>query len=133
MSAVAAIRYLLANSAPLTAQVAADKIKGGVIPINTELPAIGVSEISSTERIAIAIDGAEQLATARVQVTVMAKTYPAKKAILELVRLACQNTRGTVNGIAVDSILPDGAGPDFDDEATSIFMQSRDFLVKFLT
>jgi len=131
MSAVAAIRYLLANNVSLIAAVPAAKIMPGPVPLNTVLPAIGVNEISTVERTAVAIDGADVFTTARVQVTVLAKTYPDQKSILDLVRKACGNTRGTINGVVVDSIISDGAGPDFRDNEAEIYMQSRDFMVKF--
>jgi hypothetical protein len=130
MSAVAAIRYLLANDATLVAQVAATKIMAGPIPINTVLPAISVQEISQIPHNDVGMNSTSVLSTSRVQVTVLAKTYATQKSILELVRKACPNTHGTVNGVAVDSILPDSAGPDLYDADAVIYMQSRDFIVK---
>jgi hypothetical protein len=132
MSGVIAIRSLLANNAALIAAVPASKIMAGVIPINTVLPAIGISHISTVERKTVAMNNAEVMATERVQVTVEAKSYADQKSILELVRKACPNTHGTVNGIAVDSILPEIAGPDLRDDDLLIFVQSRDFIVKFI-
>jgi hypothetical protein len=67
-----------------------------------------------------------------VQVTVQAKSYTDQKSLLELVRKACPNMHTTVNGIVVDSILPEIAGPDLRDDDLVIFMQSRDFIVKFI-
>lgn len=129
MSAVRAVRYLLANNANLIAVVPATKIMAGVIPLNTVLPAISVSEISSIENTTVAM--VPTLMTSRVQVTVMAKTYATQKSILELVRLALPVSRGTVDTIAVDSIIPEGAGPDLRDDDAGIFIQSRDFIVRF--
>lgn len=131
MSAVKVIRYLLANNANLIAAVPVAKIMAGEIPLNTVLPAIGVNEISTVERPTVAMNTATVLATSRVQVTVMSKTYDEQKSILALVRKACPVSRGTVNGVAVDSIIPDIAGPDLRDDAAGIFFQSRDFIVKF--
>jgi len=131
MSAVKVVRYLLANNAPLLAAVPADRILSAVIPINTVLPAICVNHISTSERVTVAANDSTILATSRVQVTVQAKTYADQKAILELVRKACPLSRATINGVVVDSILPDIAGPDFRDDEAGIFMQSRDFIVKF--
>jgi hypothetical protein len=131
MSGVAVIRYLLANNATLTAQVDASNIMAGTVPINTVLPAIGLQEISMVERKNVAMNGASVMITSRVQVTVMAKTYAAQKSILELVRKACPNSSGSINGVAVDSIITDGAGPDFEDTDATIYMQSRDFIVNF--
>lgn len=131
MSAVTVIRTLLANNANLIAVVPATKIMAGAIPLNTDLPAIAVNEISGVERNTVAMNAATVLKTSRVQVTVQAKTYPQQKSILALVRKACPVSRGTVNGIAVDSILPDTVGPDLRDDEAGIFMQSHDFMVKF--
>jgi len=132
MSGVIAIRSLLANDAAVLAVVPASKIMAGVIPIDTVLPAIGISHISTVERNTVAMNSAEVMATERVQVTVQTKSYADQKSILELVRKACPNTHGTVNGIAVDSILPEIAGPDLRDDDLLIFVQSRDFIVKFI-
>jgi hypothetical protein len=131
MSGVAAIRYLLANSAVLIAVVPASKIMAGTIPLNTELPAIGVQEISVTDRNTVDMASASVMHTSRVQVSVLSKTYTTQKSILELVRKACPNTNGTLNGVVVDSILPDSAGPDIFDADAVIYSQSRDFIVKY--
>ncbi|MFA6204481.1 MAG: hypothetical protein WC710_14985 [Gallionella sp.] len=131
MSAATAIRYLLANNATLIAQVPATKIMAGAIPLNTALPAISVMEISNVPRNNVGMNETNILETCRVQVTVLAKTYPTQKSILELVRKACPNQRGSIGGVEVDSILPDSAGPDMYDDAAVIYMQSRDFIVKF--
>ena len=132
MSGIIAIRYLLANNAPLLAKVPAAKILAGVIPIGTDLPAIGLNTISSSERNTVAMNSQKVMATERVQVTVQTKSYADQKAILELVRKAVPNTHAMVNGIQVDSILPDSVGPDMRDDDMQIFLQSRDFLVKYL-
>lgn len=131
MSAVKVVNYTLSNNATLIAAVPAANIFTGFIPIDTELPALCVNHISSTEITSVATTETKKLATSRVQVTVQAKTYSDQKAILDLVRKALPNTRGTVNSVEVDSILPDGAGPDMHDADAQIFMQSRDFIVRF--
>jgi hypothetical protein len=131
MSGVAVIRYMLSNNATLTAQVDASKIMAGSIPLNTVLPAISIQEISTIERTDVGMNSAGVYITSRVQVTVMTKTYATQKSILELVRKACPNTSGSLNGVAVDSIMPAGAGPDFEDTDATIYMQSRDFIVNF--
>lgn len=131
MSGVAVIRHLLASNATLIGQVPAAKIMAGPIPINTALPAISVAQVSGMQRNIVGMNAAKYMATDRVQVTVMAATYPLQKSILALIRAACPNTRGTVNGVDCDSILPDVEGPDFRDDTAAIFMQSLDFIVKF--
>lgn len=131
MSGVAVIRYLLANNAPLIAVVASSKITAGVVPINTALPAISIRQISGQEQPLIK-RGSNMLVTDRVQVTVLASTYPQQKSIIELIRSALPPTRATVNSYAVDSITPDIDGPDLYDSDPVIYEQSVDYLVRFI-
>jgi hypothetical protein len=130
MSDVKVVRYLLANSAPLTAVVPAAKILAGVIPQGTVLPAIAISHVSTVRRKTVERSATEHC-TARVQVTVQAKSYPQQKAILALVRAALPRTRGMINGVDVDNILCDIDGPDFIDTEADIYMGSSDFIVTF--
>lgn len=131
MSAIKAISYLLSHNSNLIAAVPAAKIFAGQIPINTVLPAVAVNEISTTEYLTVALNESKVTETTRVQVSVQTKTYATQKSILELVRKALPNTHATVNGVDVDSIVPEGAGPDLRDDDANIFMQSRDFMVRF--
>ena len=131
MSGVAIVRYLLANNANLIAVVAAAKIMPGMIPVNTVLPAISIKQISGRELDQIK-RGSNQLVSERIQVTVLALTYPTQKSILNLIRSALPGTRGTVNGFAVDSIVPDIDGPDLYSDDPIIFEQSIDYMVKYL-
>jgi hypothetical protein len=130
MSGVAVIRSLLADAAAVTAQVPAGKIYSGVIPLGAVLPAISVSQVSGIDRLTVGMTGTK-LRTERVQVTVQSKTYPSQKSILALVRAACRNRSGTVNGVTVDCILPDVEGPDLADTEAQIYTQSQDFIVKW--
>lgn len=131
MSGVAVIQYLLSHSAPLIAVVPAVKIKGGVLPLNTVLPGISVQEVDSFPRLPVNMTGTARFITERVQVTVLAKTYPSKKGIMELVRKALPLSRDTINGIMCDSVLPESVGPDIDDPETQIYTQSRDYIVRW--
>ena len=140
MSGVAVIRHLLANAAAVTAVVPAARIMAGDLPLNTALPAISVTQISGMPHNTIRINESPKLHTDRVQVTVLVKGpqgtpaglgYPGVKALLKLVLAACPSQRGTVNGIAVENITPDMEGPDLSDDATALYSQSRDFLVRF--
>lgn len=131
MSGVAIIRHLLATNPTLVAQVPAARIMAGVLPLNTTLPAISVKEVDSFQRLPVDMVGTKRFVTERVQVTVLAKTYPLKKSILVLVRKALPLSRGTVNGILCDSVLPEGAGPDLDDPESQIYEQSRDYVVRW--
>lgn len=129
--AVIAVRYLVANDAGVLAQVPAVRIKAGVLPIGTVLPAISVEQISTVERLTVPMNSARVFSTSRVQVSVFAKTYSQCKSILDLVRRALPNTRGTVGGVDLDSVLPEGANPDLFDSDDQVHMQSRDYMVSF--
>lgn len=131
MSGSAITRYLLANNATLTATVSADKIKPGLIPINTALPAISVRQISGREHQVIK-RGSNQLVSERIQITAQAKTYTEQKAIIALIREALPGTHGTVNGFTVDSLTYESDGPDLEYENPVIFEQSLDYFVKFI-
>ena len=131
MSGVAVVRFLLANNAALFAVVPAAKIMAGVVPLNTVLPAISVMEVSGVPRNTVEQSEPKKFITERVQVSVLAKTYPEQKSILALVRAALPTSRGTVNGVAVDGILPDVEGPDFYDDSLVIYMGSQDFFIRF--
>jgi hypothetical protein len=131
MSGVAIIRALLAANSAVLAAVPSSKIMAGVIPLGTVLPAISIAQISGTTRNTISMTAAKTFCTDRVQVTVLAKTYPQQKALLALVQAACPNTRGVVGGIPCDSVLPDVCGPDIFDADATIYFQSQDFIVKF--
>ncbi len=127
-SAVGVVRYLLANAGALTAQVSATRITAGVLPQGVALPAISVTAVSEISRQAVAASSTT-LYTARVQVTIMARSYASKADILALVRDALPRSRGTVDGIRVESILPDVLGPDFTDDTAQIVQQSQDYIV----
>lgn len=133
MSGVAVIVTLLAADAGVTAIVPAARIFGGDVPLSTATPSIGVSQISGMPRNTVSMAETRRLITERVQVTIHAASYDQQKALLELVRRACPNQRGTVDGVDLDSILPDIEGPDLTDADAKIYEQSRDFLVKWRT
>lgn len=128
MSGVSAVRFILANNSALIALVPAAKIFVGVVPLNTVLPAIGVGQVSGVPHLTVAMTEPGKINTERVQVTVHTKTYQTN--ISALVLAALPNTSGTVNGTKVDSILPDGEGPDLFDEPAIIYERSRDFIVR---
>ena len=128
MSDVKAVRYLLANNATLTAQVPADRIFSGIVPQGTAPPTIAVTHVSTVRP--QMVNTASKLCVSRVQVTVMAASYATQKSVLALVRAALPRSRGSVNGVAVDSILIDTEGPDFTDEA-GLYMGSIDYRVTY--
>ena len=127
MSGTAIVRYKLANYANLTAVVPAARIQAGVLPQGTALPCISVTLISSMTSLQVLKSSG--LRTDRVQITVDALTYPQVRQILALCRAALPYTRGTVNSIACDSILPDIEGPDGFDDLLKSYFQSQDFMI----
>lgn len=131
MSGVAIVTHLLAQNASLLAQVPAERIYGGVIPQNTDLPAIAVTHISGSERKTVSMGETSKLRTERVQVTVESPNYATKEAALHLVRAACPLSRGTVNGIVCDSVLLDVTGPDMYRQEDGVHIKTQDFIVKF--
>lgn len=132
--AVAVIRNRLLNDASLLAAVPSTKIMAGELPLNIVLPAIAVEEISASDHKTIAMDIAGVFKTSRIQVTVFAENYASQKSILRLVRTACANYRGSITalGVRVDSILPDSASPDIKLPGMDIYLQSRDFIVRYV-
>lgn len=131
MSGVAIAQYLLSTNAGLIAVVPATRIKAGVLPLNTVLPAISVTQISGQQHNTLAQNSASYLVTQRIQVSVLAPTYPAVKQILALVRAALPQTRATVNGFTCDAIYPDTEGPDLYDHTTLTHEASVDYRITF--
>jgi len=136
VSGPAIIRHLIAHDAAMltllsqmessAANVIVGKKKAGAA-----LPVIAIRLVSGTELNTLAMNEGKRLRTQRVQVMVHGKTARQVLQLLEAVLVACPNTRGTLNGIKVDSILPDGEGPDFSDPDAEVFEQSRDFIVRW--
>lgn len=138
MSGVAVVRYLLANNAGVLAVVPATRILAGDLPLNTPMPAIAVTQVSSVPLNLMRTNEANKVHTDRVQVTVYRKAepddrgYPGLKSLLDLVLSACPSQYGTVNGVSVQSIVPDVEGPDLPIPELSIFTRSRDFIVRWV-
>ena len=130
MSGVVITRLLLAARAELTALVPAARVFIGVVPQGTALPCLAITAISSTDRNTLT-GSAFIKVTDRVQVTVMAATYPATKQVLAEVRKACRNITGSVGSFAVVTCHLDGTGPDFNDQTAGFYMQSQDTLITF--
>jgi hypothetical protein len=139
VSGVAVIRGLLAANAALIAAVPATKIVAGDLPLGTDMPAIHITSIDAVRRNTVSMSEAKTLVTERVQVTVMVGRsanaggdYPGLVSTLALVRRACPNTRGVVNGVTVDSVLPDTEGPDIALDDVGIVSRSQDFIVRWV-
>jgi hypothetical protein len=131
MSGVAIVAHLLVSAAGVTAVVPASRIKAGVLPQKTTVPAISVSKISAQQHNTLAQNSATYMVTERVQVTVLAKDYVQMKQIQALVRAALPQTRATVNGFVCDALYPDNEGPDLYDHEDQIHAGSADYRVSF--
>lgn len=141
MSGVVIIRSLLAANTALTAVIPAANIMAGDLPLNTVLPGISLSQVSSMPFNLLKTNEANKLHTDRVQVSVIFKSpqgspsgtgWPGVKAALKLVLVACPSQRGTVNGIVVDSIVPDVEMILPEDPVDNTIQGSRDLIVKWI-
>lgn len=137
MSGVAVIRYMLAHNTPLLVAVPATKIMAGTFPVGFVLPGISVMKASNVPRNTLATVEPNRVYTERVQVSVEVKGppegqgYPQVNAIMVLVRAALPNFRGMLNGIIVESVLPDFEGPELPYPDLNIQSQSQDYMVKW--
>ena len=123
-----AAQLLVANAA-LLAVVPAIRIMAGVLPVTTDAPAISLTQVSGVERKTVSMAEATRYKTDRVQVTIYAKTYPAVKQILALVRDAMPVS--TVAAGPVQSVLHANDGPCFFDEGPNVFSQSVDYMTSY--
>lgn len=134
MNGVAAIIQLLAADAGIQAIIDVDatpsRITAGVLSRNISLPALAVQEISSIDR-NIPNPGTYRHVTDRVQVTGIARTYPALVELMQAVTAACADTFPTVTGLSRVVVHTDGGGPDFMDDQASLFMKTQDFRVSY--
>lgn len=140
MSGTAVIWSLVAHNAPVLAVVPIAGIKEGDLPLNITLPAIAIMRVSGTPRNTLAMTEAGRLRWERVQVSALFKGVAATPsgtgkrgvdALLKLIIAACPNQSGTINGISVDSIVPDIQGPDLADVAAGLYSGSQDFIVRW--
>lgn len=130
MNGVIAVRSVLVADTGVTALVPIARIAAGMLPQGTDLPAISLMSVSSVDR-NVPAPGAKRRVTERVQVTVLARTYPEVKAILAAVRNAAADQMPAIDGLTEVTVHTDSAGPDFLDEETGIHMQTQDFRVSF--
>ena len=130
MNGVIAVRSLLVADTGVTSLVPVARIAAGMLPQGTDLPAISLMSVSSIDR-NIPAPGAKRRVTERVQVTVLARTYPEVKAIIAAVRQAAADQTPNIDGLFDVTVHTDSAGPDFLDEETGIHMQAQDFRVSF--
>lgn len=130
MNGVIAVRSLLMADTRLTALVPEPRIAAGSLPLGTALPAISLMSVSSVDR-NIPAPGPKRRVTERVQITVLARTYPETKGILAAIRTAAADKMPQIDGLTDVTVHTDSAGPDFLDEETGIHMQTQDFRVSF--
>lgn len=140
MSGVIVIRALLVANQAVVAAVPVERIFAGDAPIGCPKPALSVKQISGVPTLTVSMNDAKHLHTERIQVTALVTGtegtppgdgYPAAKQLMVLVLAACKNTKGVMNGVDVDSVLPDFQGPDLADAPIALLTQSRDFIVKY--
>ena len=130
MNGVIAVRSLLVADTGVTSLVPVARIAAGMLAQGTDLPAISLISVSSVDR-NVPAPGAKRRVTERVQVTVLARTYPEVKAIIAAVRQAAADQTPNIDGLFDVTVHTDSAGPDFLDEETGIHMQAQDFRVSF--
>lgn len=138
MSGTAIVRELLINHAPVTSIVPAGRIRAGILPQGTQLPAIAVTSVDENEFRTIARRGQSKQIRERVQVTVYTAYdgngpgYAQLKTLVKACSLGPGVHKGIINGFQVNSVLPEGVGPEIPPGDEKIFEQSRDFMVTFV-
>jgi hypothetical protein len=130
VSGVLIVGELFRGDTPLTEEVPAAQIKAWKLPQGSPPRSIVVTRVSRTER--VMLDGSSlKTVTERVQATVRAESGLAREAILGRARTAAGGKVGTIAGFGNVAVTNAGTGPDFEDDAASIFMGSIDFHVSF--
>lgn len=132
MSATVVIRHLLVGNTQVAALVPASRIRLGILPLGTELPAIGITSVSGVPHNTLSMAEPQRLVRERIQVTVYGKTYPEMDQTLRAVVNAVRNRFETIAGLAVRSIVPSTIGPDIEYIDPVIFTKSIDFHVSYL-
>ena len=130
MDGVATVRQLLAAHAALTTIVPADRIVAGPLAEGEALPALSLESVSKVDR-NIPNPAIRRHVRERVQVTVLAQNYVQQQAVLREVRRAAADDRPEVDGLVGVTVHTAGAGPDFMNEAATIWMGSQDFTVTY--
>ena len=132
MSGVSIATQLLVVNSALLAVVPSIRIMAGVVPVTTAAPAISLMQINGEERKTVSMAEPTRYKTDRVQITIYAKTYPAVKQILGLIRTAMPVTTGaTVAGWPVQSVLHENDGPDFYEDGPNLYSQAVEYSVSY--
>lgn len=132
MSSVAITLALLRAHAPVLAILPATSVYAGPVPQGKAYPAISIREVSSNEQSTVNRERPKTLVRARVQVTVLATTYPQMKALLLAAKLGAGNHTGMIGAYEVNSVRPESVNPEMPVDDDGIYEQSRDFMVTFL-
>lgn len=133
MNGPAIVCAILRSVSAVTTLVPDASIECGLVGVDDPKPAIGVSEVSEVERITISMSEGTQLMQSRVQVCAITEDYADTKAALAESRLALRGRNGqTWAGVKIDSIVPAGKGSDDENPDRVIYIQTRDFIVRFL-
>ena len=125
MSAEKVIYELLKTNVALVAVVPISRMYSGVIPIDAAYPALCYNLVSSYDDNAIGLTTMKS--RSRIQVTAVAKTYPAVKSLADKIRVACNLKQGTFNTVVTDSVIMDNIGADYRDDETGVFYSTVDF------
>jgi len=125
MSAEKVVYNLLSTNAALKLIVPTARMFAGVVPIGATYPALCYNLVSSSDITAIGLTTIKS--RSRIQVTVVAKSYPDVKALADKVRIACNLKQGTFNGVVTDSVIMDNIGADYRDDETGVFYSTVDF------
>jgi len=131
MSGVLIVGELLHANAALVGVVPAEWIVAWQLPQGAPANAIVVTRVSRSEDQMLAHEGWRRV-NERVQITVRAADGEQRGKIERLARAACADRTGTVAGFEKVSVLLAGGGPDFMDDAASIFLTSFDLRVSFI-
>lgn len=125
MSAEKVIYNLLSTNVALVAVVPTSRMYAGLIPIGATYPALCYNLVSSFDETAIGLTTLKS--RSRIQVTAVATSYPAVKALADKIRVACNLKQGTFNGVVTDSVIMDNIGADYRDDETGVFYSTVDF------
>jgi hypothetical protein len=135
---VSLIWTTFADMPALNAVVPIERIKSGVLPLKTPLPAISITQISGVPRLDVGMPysltfpfAPKLFTTDRIQITVMAKTYPQLKQVMDLVVGSLITLHYNQDDCVVDSTLLDTMGPDVFDIDDEVYSQSVDYIVKY--
>lgn len=98
---------------------------------NGSYPQVIYEHISSTDIYPVSAQSGATMVEARIETTVVGKSYADCKNGLEQIRLALLFQRGTIAGVQVVWILRVSSNPDFFDPDLGLYKQSADWKVRF--